>query len=145
MKTLYLLALLLLANFSFCQTHTDTLSLPSGKVFTLVEVLPEYPGGEEALMSLVRKNIKYPLHEMDNDIQGRVVVGFVINEDGSISDIAIKESVSPGIDAEAIRLVKLLSNFKPGTQQGKAVRVSYLLPISFKLSGPEPKKKKHKN
>ena len=104
------------------------------KVFTVVEQMPEFPGGDEALFKFIQKNIQYPDMERENDIQGRVVVGFTVNTDGTLTDIAVKKGVSSGIDKEAVRVVKLLPNFKPGKQQGKAVRVSYILPIMFKLA-----------
>ena len=111
------------------------------KVFKVVEQMPEFPGGDEALMKLIQKNMQYPEMEKANDIQGRVVMGFVVNEDGSLSDITVKKRVSPGIDKEAIRLVKMLPNFRPGRQQGKAVKVEYLLPIMFKIPNEDPVKK----
>jgi protein TonB len=103
------------------------------KVFTIVEQMPEFPGGEGALFKFIQSNIQYPAMERDNDIQGRVIVGFVVNEDGSVSDVSVKKGVSSGLDKEAIRVVKLLPKFKPGKQQGKAVKVAYVLPIMFKL------------
>ena len=103
-------------------------------VFTVVEIQPEFPGGDDALFKFIQKNIQYPDMERENDIQGRVVVGFTVNTDGSLTDIVVKKGVSSGIDKEAIRVVKLLPKFKPGKQQGKAVRVSFILPIMFKLA-----------
>ena len=103
------------------------------KVFTIVEQMPEFPGGEGELFKFIQQNISYPAMERDNDIQGRVIVGFVVNEDGSVSDVAVKKGVSNGLDKEAIRVVKLLPKFKPGKQQGKSVKVAYVLPIMFKL------------
>jgi len=99
----------------------------------VVEHMPEYPEGEEAMMRVIQKNIQYPIDARDNDVQGRVVIGFVVNEDGSLSDFKVKKSVCPSIDAEAIRVIKLLAKFKPGTQQGKPVRVQFVLPIMFKI------------
>ena len=104
------------------------------KVFQVVEQMPEFPGGDEAMMKFIQKNIQYPDMERENDIQGRVVVGFVVNEDGSLTEIGVKKGVSSGIDKEAIRVVKLLPKFKPGKQQGKTVRVAFVLPIMFKLA-----------
>ncbi len=104
------------------------------KIFTVVEQMPQYPGGEEAMMKFIQQNIQYPDMERENDIQGRVVVGFVVLEDGTLSDITIKKGVSSGIDREAIRVVKKLPKFTPGKQQGKAVKVSFVLPIMFKLA-----------
>ena len=104
------------------------------KVFTVVEQMPAYPGGEEAMMRFIQSNINYPDMERENDIQGRVVVGFVVLEDGTLSDITVKKGVSPGIDKEALRVVRKLPKFNPGKQQGKAVKVSFVLPIMFKLA-----------
>jgi len=104
------------------------------KVFQVVEQMPEFPGGDEAMMKFIQKNIQYPDMERENDIQGRVVVGFVVNEDGSLTDINVKKGVSSGIDKEALRVVKLLPKFKPGKQQGKTVKVAFVLPIMFKLA-----------
>jgi protein TonB len=96
--------------------------------------MPAYPGGEEAMMRFIQSNINYPDMERENDIQGRVVVGFVVLEDGTLSDIQIKKGVSSGIDKEALRVVRKLPKFNPGKQQGKAVKVSFVLPIMFKLA-----------
>lgn len=104
------------------------------KVFQIVECMPEYPGGDKLMMDFIQKNIKYPEYERENDIQGRVVVGFVVNEDGSLSNIKVKLPVSPGIDEEAIRIVKSFPKFNPGEQRGKPVRVQFNLPIAFKLA-----------
>jgi protein TonB len=104
------------------------------KVFNVVEQMPEYPGGDAELFKFIQNNIQYPSMERDNDIQGKVIVGFVVMEDGAIADVTIKRAVSPGLDKEASRVVRLLPKFKPGKQQGKAVRVNYVLPIVFKLA-----------
>jgi TonB family protein len=104
------------------------------KKYKVVEHMPVFPGGDSAMMRMVQISIRYPDDARENDIQGRVVVGFVVMEDGSIDSIKIKKSVTPSIDAEAIRIVKLFPKFKPGTQQGKPVRVSYILPIMFALA-----------
>ena len=115
--------------------------MPAQAVFKIVEQMPQYPGGDDAMMKFIQKNIKYPDLERESDIQGRVVLGFIVNVDGSLSDITVRKSVSHGLDKEAIRVVKLMPNFIPGRQQGKAVRVQYMLPIMFKLASPEPPKK----
>jgi protein TonB len=112
----------------------DAAPIVENKVFQVVEQMPEFPGGDEAMMKFIQKNIQYPDMERENDIQGRVVVGFVVNEDGSLTDINVKKGVSSGIDKEALRVVKLLPKFKPGKQQGKTVKVAFVLPIMFKLA-----------
>lgn len=115
----------------FAQSDTTT---EAPKVFTIVEQMPEFPGGDEALFKFIQENVQYPTQERDNNIQGRVIVGFLVYEDGSIHDVIVKRGVSEGLNNEAVRVIKKLPNFKPGKQQGKPVRVSYVLPLVFKLS-----------
>mgnify|MGYP006196816993 FL=1 len=103
------------------------------KVFQFVEQNPEFPGGEVELIKYLRNNTNYPQMEKDNDIQGKVMIRFVVMEDGSVADVTVLRGVSPGLDKEAVRVVKTLPKFKPGRQQGKAVRVYYTLPYVFKL------------
>lgn len=103
-------------------------------VFSMIEEMPSYPGGEGALMQFIQNTINYPDYERENDIQGRVVVGFVVNEDGSLSDIRILKSVSHGIDSESLRVVRLFPHFIPGRHNSKAVKVDYGFPINFKLA-----------
>jgi protein TonB len=103
------------------------------KVFTFVEQMPEFPGGELELMKFLQKNIQYPQMERDNDIQGKVLLRFVVSEEGAVGDVSVLRGVSPGIDKEAVRVVKSLPKFKPGKQQGKSVKVYYNLPVMFKL------------
>ena len=103
------------------------------KVFQFVEEMPVYPGGEFALKKYLRKNLHYPKKEKKQKIEGKVIVRFVINEDGSITNETVVKSVSEGLDAEAVRLIKSLHNFAPGRQQGKAVKVYYVIPVVFEL------------
>ncbi|MCW3128124.1 MAG: Outer rane transport energization protein TonB [Bacteroidetes bacterium] len=144
MKNAILFVALFLSCHAFCQSNSApviaepvVITPHEDKIFTAVEVMPQYPGGEEAMMRFIQTNIMYPNMERENDIQGRVVVGFVVNEDGSLSDISIKKSVSKGLDAEALRVVRLMPNFKPGKQQGKAVKVTFMLPVTFALSNAD--------
>lgn len=112
---------------------------PDGKVFTAVEDMPQFPGGMTGLMQNLMENIKYPEAAVKNDIQGTVVVRFVINKDGSIGEADVIRGVDPELDAEAVRVVKNLPDFIPGKMGGKPVAVWYTLPISFKLKGDKPK------
>ncbi len=131
------MAILYLSSYSQSTVTTiDTFLVGEGrdKVFQVVEHMPEFPGGEAGLMNFVQKNVNYPDYERENDIQGRVIVGFIVNEDGSVSDVSVKKGVSPGLDAEAMRVVRLMPKFKPGTQQGKVVRVQFVMPLMFKLA-----------
>lgn len=108
-----------------------------GTVFTVVERMPEYPGGVSACVNFIQENIKYPAEAVSKGIQGRVVVSCVINADGSLSDYRVVRSVNPALDAEAIRVLKMMPKWEPGMQKGKAVRVNYTLPVVFRL--PEGK------
>ena len=103
------------------------------EVFTIVEEMPEYPGGLNKLTDYLSKNIKYPQMARESGIQGRVFVNFVVEPDGSVSNVNVMRSLGGGCDEEAVRVVKAMPKWKPGRQRGKAVRVSYILPIVFKL------------
>lgn len=102
-------------------------------IFQVVEQMPEFPGGMSALMQYLGKNIKYPTIAQENGVQGRVIVQFVVNRDGSIVDPVVVRSVDPYLDKEAIRVIKTMPKWKPGQQRGKAVRVKYTVPVTFKL------------
>lgn len=103
------------------------------KVWEIVEQKPQFPGGEAALMQYIRDNMQYPTIAQENGIQGRVVVRFVVSKDGSVRDVTVMRGVDPSLDKEAIRVVKSLPNFIPGKQNGHAVNVYYILPVSFRL------------
>ena len=103
------------------------------KVFEVVEQMPSFPGGDAALMAYLRDNMKYPVVAAENGVQGRVVVSFVVERDGSITDVKVARSVDPSLDREAVRVVKGMPHWIPGKQNGSAVRVKYNVPVSFKL------------
>ena len=103
------------------------------KVFDVVEEMPSFPGGQGALMSYLASNIKYPVVAQENGGQGRVIVSFVVERDGSISDVRVARSVDPSLDREAQRVVKSMPRWKPGKQNGSAVRVKYTVPVVFRL------------
>ena len=104
------------------------------EVFVVVEEMPEFPGGGElALRKYLAKAIVYPVIAQENGIQGKVFVNFVVNKDGSVSNVKVARGVDPSIDAEAVRVVSSMPKWKPGKQRGAPVRVSYTVPISFKL------------
>lgn len=104
-----------------------------GPFGTHPERMPEFPGGDKAIFQFLAKTIKYPLVAAEGGIQGKVFVGFVILEDGTISDVSVVKSVHPLLDAEACRVVKAMPKWIPGQQDGKPVRVSYTMPINFAL------------
>ncbi len=108
-----------------------------GEVFTVVEAMPEYPGGMGEFMKFIAQHIQYPADALQAKLQGRVIARFVVREDGSVSDIEILRSISPSLDAEAIRVLKLMPKWKPGTQRGKAVAVKYTVPVTFRLEKPQ--------
>ena len=109
-------------------------------IFTVVEEMPQFPGGMGEAMRFLAQNIKYPKAAQQAKIEGRVIVQFVVGKDGSVSDIQIMRSVSPDLDAEAIRVVGMMPKWIPGKQRGKAVTVKFTMPIMFRLQGSEPKK-----
>jgi protein TonB len=136
MKTLFTISFFLFVANLHAQVvmiADSTASTSTDKPFTFVDVMPQFQGGDAALIKFLQQNIKYPAMERDNDIQGRVIVRFVIDEEGNVTDVETTRPVSPGLDREAQRVVKMLPKFTPGTQQGKAVKVYYNLPIVFKL------------
>ena len=103
------------------------------QVFMVVEQMPEFPGGEEALYKYLRANIKYPQSAKESGIQGRVFVTFIVEPDSSISDVRVLRGIGGGCDEEAIRVVKAMPKWIPGKQRGKPVRIQYNLPVQFSL------------
>ena len=103
------------------------------KIFDVVEQQPSFPGGNGALMQWLGQNIHYPAVAEENGIQGRVVVSFVVEPDGSISNVQVVRGVDPSLDKEAVRVCKQMPKWNPGKQNGQAVRVKYNLPVQFKL------------
>ena len=108
-----------------------------GRVFDVVEEMPQYPGGPQALFGYLAKNIKYPDDALKANTQGRVIVTFVVKEDGSISDARVVKSVSPSLDAEGLRVINAMPKWQPGKQNGTPVDVKYTVPITFRLDGNE--------
>lgn len=105
------------------------------KVFTAVEQMPQFPGGDGELLKHIQKNLKYPPVAMENNIQGRVVVQFVVTKTGKVGEVKVVRGKDPDLDKEAVRVVKTLPDFIPGKMNGQAVAVWYTLPITFKLQG----------
>lgn len=103
------------------------------EIFKIVEEMPAFPGGEAKLMEYVAKNVKYPQIARETGVQGRVYVNFVVEPDGSVSNVSVLRGIGGGCDEEAVRVVQSLPKFKPGKQRGNPVRVQYTLPIVFKL------------
>ena len=106
-----------------------------GEIFQVVEEQPMFPGGMQEMMKFLQQNIKYPKEAQEQGKQGRVIVQFVVNKDGSITGDSVVRSVDPLLDAEALRVVRSMPNWTPGKQRGKEVRVRFTLPVSFRLDG----------
>lgn len=103
------------------------------EIFTVVESMPEFPGGPAKMMEYIAKNIKYPAMARESGIQGRVFVNFVVESDGSVSNVKVLRGIGGGCDEEAVRVVEAMPKWTPGRQRGKAVRVSFNLPVRFTL------------
>ena len=114
-------------------TVEDKPDVDAGVVFQIVEKMPQFPGGEEAMMKFLAESVKYPTVAQEKKIQGKVYVNYIVEKDGAIDNIKIVRSVDPALDKEAIRVVKAMPKWEPGTQRGKKVRVSFMLPINFVL------------
>lgn len=102
-------------------------------MFTIVETMPEFPGGEAALRKFLADNIRYPTLAQENGIQGKVVIEFIIGKDGGVYDIQVSRSVEESLDKEALRVVNLMPKWIPGKKNGKTVKVKYFLPIMFRF------------
>lgn len=116
---------------------TYTVAVPEPVIeapITIAEIMPEFPGGQDALMRYLGENTSYPNTERDLGIEGKAYVRFIVNKDGSISDINVVKKDSPGFGKEGARVVAGMPKFKPGMQQGKPVRVQMVLPFKFKLN-----------
>jgi len=103
------------------------------EIFTAVEQMPQFPGGEGELLKYISTHIKYPTMAAENNIQGRVVVKFVVQKDGNVGEVVVVRGKDPDLDKEAVRVVKTLPKFIPGKMNGQSVAVWYTLPINFKL------------
>lgn len=118
--------------FSFMTSTAQTKK--NNMVYDVVEVMPQYPGGQIAMLKYIMQNIKYPKQIMEEGIQGRVTVSFIVEKDGRVSNVRLLRSVQPSLDKEAIRVVKSMPKWTPGKQNGKPVRVRFNLPVMFKLN-----------
>ena len=124
--------MMLVLLFSFMTSTAQTKK--NDMVFDVVEVMPQYPGGQIAMMKYIMENIKYPKQAMKERIQGRVTVRFIVEKDGSISDVKPILSVHPLLNKEAVRVVESMPKWSPSKQNGKPVRVRFNVPVMFKLN-----------
>jgi len=130
-----LILMLLMAECCLISAHAQktVVSQINQKVFDTVEQMPEYPGGMQAMIEFLQTNMKYPEDAEKQKVEGRVMVQFVVETDGSISDVHVAKQVFPSLDAEAIRVVQAMPKWTPGKEKGKVVRVKYNLPIVFRM------------
>ena len=133
MKKLILMLLMAVCCLMTANAQKTVVSQTNQKVFDTVDQMPEYPGGMQAMIEFLQANMKYPEDAAKQKVEGRVMVQFVVETDGSISDVHVAKQVFPSLDAEAIRVVKAMPNWTPGKEKGRVVRVKYLLPIVFRI------------
>ena len=129
--SLKVVLMMLVLLFSFMTSTAQTKK--NDMVFDVVEVMPQFPGGQIAMMKYIMENMKYPEQAMKEGIQGRVTVSFIVEKDGSISNVRPVLSVHPLLNKEAVRVVKSMPKWSPGKHNGKPVRVRFNLPVMFKL------------
>lgn len=120
-------------EYEFTPPEIEEEEIVEAEIFKVVEEMPEFPGGPAKMMEFIQTNIKYPMMARESDIQGRVFVNFVVEPDGSITNVTVMRGIGGGCDEEALRVVQSMPKWKPGKQRGSAVRVNYTVPIIFKL------------
>lgn len=130
-RFLLLLSAILLTNMAFCQEEKKV--SVDDEVFVVVEEQAEFPGGLDSMYAYIVKNLKYPELAKEKGIEGRVFVSFIIEKDGSISNVKLLRGIGGGCEEAAVEMVKNMPKWKPGTQRGKPVRVQFNLPIKFEL------------
>lgn len=133
MKKLLFMSLMAVCCLTTVSAQKTVVSQKNQTVFDVVEQMPEYPGGIAALLEYLMKNVKYPADAEKQKIEGRVIATFIVETDGSISNIEVARPVFPSLDAEAVRVLSGMPKWTPGRQNGKEVRVKYTVPISFNL------------
>ena len=133
MKKLILMSFMAVCCLMTANAQKTVVSQTNQKVYDEVEQMPEYPGGMPAMIEFLQTNIKYPEDAVKQKVEGRVMVQFVVETDGSISDVHVAKQVFPSLDAEAIRVVQTMPKWLPGREKGKVVRVKYNLPIVFRM------------
>ena len=134
MKKLILMTAMAVFCLMTASAQKTVVSQENQKVFDTVEQMPEYPGGMPALIEFLQTNMKYPEDAQKQKVEGRVMVMFVVEKDGSITDVKVARNVFPSLDEEAVRVVNAMPKWTPGKEKGKPVRVQYTLPISFRLT-----------
>tara|TARA_B100000809_G_scaffold86653_1_gene85018 strand:+ start:10552 stop:10968 length:417 start_codon:yes stop_codon:yes gene_type:complete len=138
MKRHYLIILLLISPVIGISQNSDTTETKE-EIYTIVETMPDFPGGQKAMFEFLGNNIVYPPKAKAKGKKGKVYINFTISKDGTIRDVRVIKKAHKLLDAEAVRVVKSMPRWTPGVQRGKAVAVSYNIPINFTFSGKEKK------
>ena len=125
----------------FISFSQDSVKQDSCPEFVVVEIMPEFPGGTEALLKYISDNIQYPQYAKEHNIEGKVFVNFVIDTTGKVIRVKVVKGVDPSLDAEAVRVIESLPLWKPGMQKGKPVMVLFTIPINFSLLSRKEYKK----
>ena len=133
MKKLLIMSLMALFGLTTVSAQKTVVAQKNQKVFDVVEVMPEYPGGIQALFEYLSQNVKYPADAETQKVEGRVIATFIVETDGTINNVEVVRPVFPSLDAEALRVLSAMPKWTPGKQSGKEVRVKYTVPISFHL------------
>jgi periplasmic protein TonB len=140
---------ILFVCFCFCWLHSTVEAQAGDSILTFVEKMPAFPGEQDSLYSFIGRNIRYPALARENNISGKVVLKFYIDQEGYVRDLSVIKSISPALDIEAMRVMELMNTqgyrWTPGMHEGKIVSVQYVMPINFVLQDvKEDSKKKHK-
>ena len=133
MKKLLLMSLMAMLGLTTVSAQKTVVAQKNQQVFDVVEQMPEYPGGMQALFEYLSQNVKYPEDAEKQKVEGRVIATFVVETDGSISNVEVVKPAFPSLDAEAVRVLSGMPKWSPGMQSGKVVRVKYTVPINFNL------------
>ena len=133
MKKLIMMSLMAMFGLSTVSAQKTVVAEKNQQVFDVVEQMPEYPGGIQALFEYLQQNVKYPEDAEKQKIEGRVIATFVVETDGSINNVEVIKPAFPSLDAEAVRVLSAMPKWTPGMQSGKVVRVKFTVPINFNL------------
>ena len=133
MKKLIMMSLMAMFGLSTVSAQKTVVAEKNQQVFDVVEQMPEYPGGIQALFEYLQQNVKYPEDAKNQKVEGRVIATFVVETDGTINNVEVVKPAFPSLDAEAVRVLSAMPKWTPGMQSGKVVRVKYTVPINFNL------------
>ncbi len=133
MKRIILISIMTVLGIMTTNAQKTVVSQSNQNVYDAVEQMPEFPGGMPAMIDFLQTNIKYPKDAIKHEVGGRVLVMFVVEPDGSLSNVRVARKVFPSLDAEAVRVVKTMPKWKPGKEKGREVRVNFTLPVVFSV------------